>query len=114
MASLAEIIDNQINQALIDLNKIENIDTKNFIKNFNDGYGFAWSDDIKMKDVYEYTSPRALSAYIDSCIVETKIGIKGFDIGADVNTIPLLRTTELDSFYNKRRKCLVVFLQMMV
>ena len=69
---------------------------------------------LKMKDVYEYTSPRALSAYIDSCIVETKIGIKGFDIGADVNTIPLLRTTELDSFYNKRRKCLVVFLQMMV
>ena len=31
---------------------------------------------FKMKDVYEYTSPRALSAYIDSCIVETKIGIK--------------------------------------
>ena len=45
---------------------------------------------LKMKDVYEYTTPRALAAYIDSCTATNKLGDKGFDIGADVDTVPLL------------------------
>ena len=69
MSNLSEIIDNQINQALIDLNKIENIDTKNFIKNFNDSYGFAWSDDIKMKDVYALISADIHSGASYACLL---------------------------------------------
>ena len=84
-----------------DIKKLLSIKIKNINAIFHFGeFSRIYQSFLKMKDVYEYTSPRALSAYIDSCIVETKIGIKGFDIGADVNTIPLLRTTELDSPIN--------------
>ena len=66
-----------------------------------------------MKDVYEYTTPRTLAAYIDSCISTDELGDKGFDIGADVDTVPLLRNTNIRSYYNIPRKCLVPFLQIM-
>ena len=72
----------------------------------------AWGF-LKMKDVYEYTTPRALAAYIDSCIATDELGDKGFDIGADVDTVPLLRNTNIRSYYNIPRKCLVPFLQIM-
>ena len=45
--------------------------------------GKDWSF-VKMKDVYEHTTPKALSAYIDGYLSETKAALEGFDVGAKV------------------------------
>jgi non-ribosomal peptide synthetase-like protein len=69
---------------------------------------------VKMKDVYEHTTPKALSTYIDGCLSETKAALEGFDVGARVNTIPLLNSSNLNSFWNRPRYCVVVTLQCLV
>ena len=48
---------NQINTAINDLNKPENINTKTFIRDFNDRCGFIWSSDPMMKIVMELIPP---------------------------------------------------------
>ena len=57
MATLEQMMQNQINTAISDLNKPENNDIKSFIRDFNGNRGFIWSSDPMMKKVRELIPP---------------------------------------------------------
>ena len=57
MVNFEQNLMNQINTAINDLNKPENINTKTFIRDFNDRCGFIWSSDPMMKIVMELIPP---------------------------------------------------------
>ena len=49
MATLEQMMQNQIDTAISNLNKPENNDIKSFIRDFNGNRGFKWSSDPMMK-----------------------------------------------------------------
>ena len=69
--TLEYIIQNQINTAITDLNKIENKDLKTFIANFNDESGFIWCLDPKMKQVRSLISQDIHSGASYACMLRT-------------------------------------------